>query len=1019
MLPFLKIVADDLYKKLNGDFQNTTIIFPNKRATLFFTQYLAENAGGKTMWSPEYTTISELFSSLSDSMIGDPVYLTTMLFGVYDRVMQPTKSFDELFPLMEMMLADFQDIDNNMVVPRDLFQNINDLKELTDFSYLEPEQKKALEDFFNHYFDNVKSDTAIKTQFSSLWNRLTQIYEEYHSMLMNADNGGDALVYEGMLKRQVIETLNGTDEEQRQRMDARLTSQTYVMVGFNVLNKTEMALFRYLKENRDTKFYWDYDKSYASKSGNSSIVTKYEAGQFILENIDKLGDELKGEDIFRNMSHPKTINFIQSPTENAQTRYIDQWVKDNIRPDDQLNESAIILCNEQTLQPVLHSIPSHLGKKKDEKAPLVLNVTMGYPLSDTPVFSFIQSLLELQLHGNTQFGSWRFKYVSAILKHSFVRRMVGEEAYTVLHTLTRNNVIFPEESIFSENAFLKTIFTKHEGRGLTEYISNILIQIGNSYSSPTNATDFTLQLYKESIFTAYQVVNRIHTMQETCSLFTANDGTLARLIMRFLRSSSIPLHGEPANGLQVMGFLETRNLDFRNIIMLSTNEGQMPSSTKRPSLIPYTLRKAFGMTTIEKEVSIYAYYYYRLLQRAESITLLYNSSTESGGKGEMSRFMLQTLAESDKLFSPEQKITQYAFNSESEILDPPTVSVVKDETIMQKLHDRFNEEKVLSPSAINVYLKCPLQFYFHYVAGLKMDDEVSEDVDNSMFGTIFHYAMEKIYEPHIGRLLTSDDILKLKYNEPLILQKIDNGFAVKLFNKPEKQGNAYINYSQEGKNRIAYNGTQLVNRHVLAKYIMAQLQADSQIAQDAGNQFRVENTEKEVFTLINAETSDGKIFPIKIGGIVDRIDRISSPEGDKIRIVDYKTSSKPHKCKEIDDLFEQDHINESYHITQALYYSYVLTQIKEYSDMPVMPALMYFINNKNPKEYSGVVKVIHSDNEKETEITDFAQQCKQLYEHFLTKTINELFSPGEFVPCTNEKPCAFCDFATFCGRKEI
>jgi len=1051
MTPFLKLVADDLYRKLDGDFQNTTIIFPNKRATLFFTNYLLENAGDKTIWTPEYTTISELFASLSDHIVGDPVYLITQLYDAYSKVTDTNKNLDELFSLMEMILADFEDIDNNMVNPKGLFQNIDELKELTDLNYLEEEQIEALQTFFNKFFidtDESSTGTDIKTNFSTLWNRLTDIYELYRQTLTSTQTDSDTLVYEGMLKRQVIETLEGADEVQRSEMDSRLTSTTYVMVGFNVLNKTELKLFRYLKENRDTKFYWDYDAAYTKRNPHTeagALLSRYEAGQFILENISKLADEFKGEDIFRNMAQPKSIKFIQSPTENAQTRYIDQWINDNIKEGDKLNESAIILCNENLLQPVLHSIPGSLKSTDKESVnseilsensasnnpsdnPFILNVTMGYPLTDTPVFSFIQALLELQIHGQTQTGAWRYKYVSAILKHSFVKRIVGEESYEKLRELTKNNVIFPEMDRFTSNEFLRTVFTKRTGRNLTEYISNILTQIGHTYSNTSNGIDFTLQLYKESIFVAYKVVNRIHTMQETNTSFAVSDETLSRLIMRFLRAASIPLHGEPANGLQVMGFLETRNLDFRNIIMLSTNEGQMPTATKRPSLIPYTLRVAFGMTTIEKEVSIYAYYYYRLLQRAESITLLYNSNTEDGGKGEMSRFMLQTLAETKKLFSTSQTIQLYSFTSLSELYPISNFKVTKTPDILRLLRNRFNTERNLSPSALNVYMACPLKFYFQYVAGLRSDDEVSEDVDNSMFGTIFHYAMEKIYEPYKGKKLNSATIRNIMNDTDLIFQKIDNGFAVELFKKPEsteiKGVKTAINYSQTGPNRITFNGTQLINRFVLSKFVHAQLNADQQIAEDAHDEFVIVETEKTHKTLIDVNTTDGNTFKVSIGGIVDRIDKVGNGADEAYRIVDYKTSATPHTTHTVEEIFDIENSKKTYHILQTLYYAYVLTSPGQVCEnKTVLPALMYFINNKSKTMYPGVIKLESltefndKGNPKYDPITDFADYRDDFHTHFQEK-INELFSPGEFTQCETDDSCQYCDFRTFCGRKK-
>ena len=1046
MTPFLKLVADDLYRKLGGDFQNTTIIFPNKRASLFFNQYLWGNSGGRTMWTPEYTSISELFASLSDYMVGDSIYLIVRLFEVYSQHIHPEKSFDQLYSLMEMMLSDFQDIDNNMVEPEKLFINIADLKEMTDFSFLEDEQREAIEQFFGKFFDkgNAKtkqegrSITPLKTQFKTLWNHLPNIYDSYQKALLNATDG-EPLVYEGMMKRMVVEALEGKDEDSRERTDRRLRSHTYVMVGFNVLNKTEMELFRYIKQNRDAKFYWDYDVTYTKPASSSKLLSKYEAGQFILENISVLGDEFKGEDFFNNMHIPKHITFIQSPTENAQTRSISEWIDTNISAKDTLKESAVILCNENLLLPVLHSIPPHIkGCNDAEQARLTLNVTMGYPLSCTPIYSLVQALLELQLRGTTSFGAWRYKYVSAVLKHSFVRKLVGADSYEKLRELTKNNAVFPSTEEFADNDILRRLFTRATGIRLTEYLADIIALVGHSYQDVFSNKDFTVQMYKEAIFMAYTTINRLHSLQERHEMLNVSDETLARLILQMLRSAAIPFHGEPAEGLQVMGLLETRNLDFRNVIMLSVNEGQMPKSDKRPSLIPYTLRAAYGMTTIEKEVSLYAYYYYRLMQRAENITLLYNSSTDGGSKGEMSRFMLQTLAEKDELFAEGQQIELQAFTSASEPEQPNSFHVVKNADVMRRLHERFNAEKILSPSAINTYMKCPLKFYFNYVAGLRPDRDVSEDVDSPMFGTIFHYAMQKLYEPHVGKPLASHQLRAMAGNKELIARQLNNAFAVKLFRKPEKdnEGNI-INYGTTATHRLSLNGTQLINRHVIGDFIVNQLKADAMMAEqleDEGGCLQIISQEQRYKTMMEISLNNGEPpFTVLLGGDIDRLDLLHSPKGDRIRIVDYKTSNSQQTANTIADLFDPEKCAGNYHITQTLYYSKVITDsTSPYANTAVCPALMYCSKDYG-KNFSSIVKLENPDvlNSKgkptKTAIEDFKQQYGNEFDTLLTDKIKEIFTPypnnaeddtphGTFSQCQDEQNCKYCDFLTFCRR---
>lgn len=1027
MTPFLKLVADDLYQKQGGNFQDTCIIFPNKRASLFFNQYLWANAKGKTMWTPEYTTISELFVSLSDYTVGDPIYLVVRLWEVYLSKVQPTKTLDQLYSLIETMLSDFQDIDNNMVEPSQLFLNISDLKELTDFSFLSEEQRMAIEQFFGHSMhwttNNNEPATLLRSQFFTLWNQMTAIYESYQKALLTTADDEEPMVYEGMMKRKVIEDLTGKDEEIKQRTDKRLTAKTYVMIGFNVLNKTEQELFRYLKQHRDTKFYWDYDVAYTPLqnghfSSTSSIQSKYEAGQFILENIRLLGNEFEGKDLFNNIRQPKEITFIQSPTENAQTRYISTWMKSHVnsqQPTDSLRESAVILCNENLLPPVLHSI----GEID------AINVTMGYPISETPVYSLLYALIELQVHGNINPNTWRYKYVAAVLKHPFVQMLLGKVGDEKLNELTTHNVVFPNRERLADNDIMRQLFSIAKGSELTTYLSRILSMVGHCYQEVSSNGQNTLHIYKESIFMAYTTVNRIHTLQERHAALTLSDETFARLVLQLVSQTTIPFHGEPAVGLQVMGLLETRNLDFRHIIMLSVNEGQMPKGDKRTSLIPYTLRVAYGMTTIEREVSLYAYYYYRLFQRAESITLIYNSSTEGGNKGEMSRFMLQTLAEKDNLFAPEQVINLRAFSAPSETIPIQPVSIKKDATVMEQLHARFNAERILSPSAINTYMKCPLRFYLNYVAGLRPTDDVSDDVDNAMFGTIFHDAMHRLYSPYEGKHLLSEEVHALAQSEDLINQHLNNAFAFNLFHYPESNVDGTpINYGIDRP--LPLNGTGLINRHVIKQFVINQLEADAQMAaylESQGGYWQIISMEQQYTTIYQLSNSNPQVSTLKIGGIIDRLDMLASPSGDCIRIVDYKTSSKPHTATTLAELFDPDKCAHNYHIMQILYYCKVLTDPTSlYSKSPVVPALMYCAKDYG-SNYSGIVKLAPTDHEKKEPITDYKIQYDEDFTTLLTQKIEEIFTPytednpyGTFTQCTDTHNCDHCDFLTFCQR---
>ncbi|MCM1313471.1 MAG: PD-(D/E)XK nuclease family protein [Bacteroides sp.] len=1006
MNSFLHIVAQDLYQTLHGNFKGVTIIFPNKRANLFFNRHLAELADGP-IWTPAYTTISELFASLSRRNIADPILLICYLYKAFIKVTGSDEPLDKFYSWGEMMLSDFEDIDNNLAHADKLFENIENLEEMTDFEFLQPEQIESIRRFFTNF--NPQSTTKLKEKFLHIWNVLNDIYKEFRHQLAEQN-----YAYEGMMKREVVEmlTAQGNAEGGTLKESNLLRSHTYVVVGFNVLNETEKALFRYLREEKRTLFYWDYDESYTGIADGRASRTVYEAGQFILENIRMFGNKLDGKDCYRNFKTPKKICFIASPTENAQTRYVTDWLQQTLNPNEPLNETAIVLCNENILQPVLHSIPptfAECGKGNGgNKKEILLNVTMGYPMSETPVSSYIHALLDLQTHGKAGRGIWKYTQTANILKHPYTLRMAGEETITLLKELKQNNVIFPKETLFENNEFLKNVFTEQRSnRELLDYLARIIKSVGMSYKKEDNS-HFLIQLYVESLFNAYSMLNRLSIIHET-GLFAVQPDTLSRLLRQIINEKSIPFHGEPAIGLQVMGLLETRNLDFKNLVMLSVNEGQLPKSDRRASFIPYSLREAHGMTTMEKQNSLYAYYFYRLIQRAENISLVYNNTYDGLNKGEMSRFMMQMLVESDKLMLPNQKIALKSLYAANESAGIKNFCVRKSDAVMDMLRQRFDLDReeeykrrhngkgmLLTPSAINCYINCGLQFYFKYVAGMRIDEDVTEEVDNAMFGTIFHACMEKIYGANTGRTLQGDTLREWAKDTEMIGRLVDEAFAKEFFKiKPDKDNQTPTFYKPR------YNGEQLLNRHVIISYVRNQLNYDAQLCP-----LTILGVETERYMEIRTDAA----YPvrIRIGGIIDRYDRITTENGNtQLRIVDYKTSSNVQKAKSIGDLFDSSSPNRAYHILQAFYYSDVMTDTEH---SPIAPSLMYV---KQAKKNSEVMVRIGDET-----ITDFATQCKQEYHKLLEDIVSEIFNPDKpFTQDLTEKHCEFCDFKAFCEKQ--
>ena len=959
MESFLKLVAADLYKHTEGNLAHTAVVFPNKRAGLFFNEYLAQESESP-IWSPAYVSISELFRSLSPWEVGDPVKLVCELYKIFRRETQSTETLDDFYFWGEMLISDFDDADKNKVDTDKLFSNLQDLRNIMDdYTFIDDEQEEAIRQFFQNF--SIERRTALKERFISLWDVLGNIYKGFRESLASQN-----IAYEGMMYRHVIEHLD---------VD-KLPYEKYVFVGFNVLNKVEHTLFTQLKDVGKAVFYWDYDEFYMKE--NRQAVT-HEAGEFIRRNLRDFPSPLSGE-LFKNLSKPKEVHYIASSTENAQARYLPQWIRNNLTTPEK--ETAVVLCNEALLQPVLHSLPAEVKH---------VNITMGFPLSQTPVYSFLIALLELHTHGfNFKSGRYTFQSVVTLLKHPYTRQLTGQ-AELLEKELTRNNRFYPLPGELGKDEFLTRLFTPLSGNlNLCIRLSETLQQVAGIYQANTSGTEDTdafNQLYRESLFKAYTTINRFRTLIEEDEL-TVQSETFRRLLVKVLSATNIPFHGEPAIGMQVMGVLETRNLDFRHLVLLSVNEGQLPKSGGDSSFIPYNLRKAFGMTTIEHKIAVYAYYFYRLLQRAERITLMYNTSSDGLNRGEWSRFMLQFLIE-----WPHPITRQFLEAGQSPQGTSP-ITVEKTPDVMRRMQSLFdvraNPKAKFSPSALNYYLDCPLKFYYRYVAGLSAPDEVSAEIDSATFGSIFHYAAEHIYKDLTthGKVINKEALETLLRNEVKLQDYVDTAFKKLFFNVPQNE-------------KPEYNGVQLINSAVIARYLKQLLQNDLRYAP-----FTFIASEMEVDEPIDIQTPKG-VIKSRIGGIIDRMD---SKDG-TLRIVDYKTGGDADTPPHVESLFIPDKKRSNY-VFQTFLYAAIMC--RKQPTMKIAPALLY-IHRAATETYSPVIQMGESRKPKEA-VEDFSKYEKE-YRERLQGLLEEIFNPEKsFAQTEIIEKCTYCDFKALCKR---
>ena len=612
---------------------------------------------------------------------------------------------------------------------------------------------------------------------------------------------------------------------------------------------------------------------------------------------------------------------------------------------------------------------------------------MGFPLAQTPVYSFINAAMELQTNGyRPDTGRFTYEAVSKILKHPYTRQL-SDHATRLERELTKTNRFYPLPSELKKDDFLTILFTPQSNiRELCDYLLRLIKSISILYRKEGEYDDIFNQLYRESIFQSHLKINRLYSLIESGELSVRTD-TLKRLITKVLTASNIPFHGEPAIGLQIMGVLETRNLDFRNLIMLSLNEGQLPKAGGESSFIPYNLRKAFGMTTIEHKNAVYAYYFYRLIQRAENITLLYNTSSDGLNRGEESRFMLQLLVE-----GPHEITREYleAGQSPQNTLE---IQIEKTPEILRRLYRAYDtaqpESVILSPSALNTYLDCRLRFYYRYVAGLKTPDEVSAEIDSALFGTIFHLSAQLAYTDLTanGKMIQREDLERLLRDEIKLQGYVDQAFKQELFKVAPEE-------------KPEYNGVQLINSKVIVSYLKQLLRNDLQYTP-----FEMVAMEKKVSEKITIQTALGPLT-LRLGGTIDRMD---AKEG-TLRIVDYKTGGSPKIPANIEQLFTPSETRPNY-IFQTFLYAAIMSRKQP---LMVAPALLY-IHRAASESYSPVIEMGEPRKPK-IPVNNFAFFEDEFRER-LQALLEEIFDEKELFTQTEDmKKCAYCDFKVICKR---
>lgn len=943
--PFLKEIATFLLDPAKYDLSKTCVVFPNKRARLYLARYLGELTP-KPVWAPRYMTINELMESMSGWIYADRLTQLFELFRVYARLTGSKESFDSFTQYGEPLLADFDEIDKYLAEARDLFSNLEGLKAMEGrFGYLSEEQVAAIRRFWSTF---EPEPSAGQKSFVSLWNILEPLYEGFREGL-----SAKGLAYEGMAYRKVVEMLSAKES------GLRFPYEKYLFVGFNALNRCEERLFRYLKNTGRAEFYWDYDSWYI----NNEI---HEAGFFIRQNLKEFPPtrEINHENL---ISKDKQIYFLSVPSNAGQARSI-PMVFDMLGIDSNPLHTALVLADENLLIPVMYAIP---GTVKD------LNITMGYPVAGSSVFSLVDTLVSLDRNRRSSAGvdSWYYRDVLALLGNPLLKGRFEDEYYRIREQVAKHQTIYLGYSdIFREGQGIPLPVEADDACNYLLGVTEDLVR-----QSVEQKGD---RVQQEILYQLFLFLTRLNDLIREQD-FSPDRDTLFRFVKRMLKTLHIPFSGEPLSGLQLLGILETRTLDFDNVIILSMNEGVMPRTTGMNSFIPHGLRFGFGLPVSGHQDSIYAYYFYRLIQRASKVVLVYDSSTGGLRTGERSRFLHQLDYE---LPVP---IINLKPSFGIERLTIPAIRVEKNGQVATALTRYTGENKTpLSPSAINEYLNCSLRFYFHHLAGLPQPEEVAEEIDARLFGILLHKAMQILYGKFGTATVSADELKSLLGPGAWAEQSVDMAF------------NEVLSGGTPGHDP-KMEGFGLIVRQVITAYVKNLVKADM-----AAAPLTLLGVEKQVKVPVTVDTPEGPCT-LEIGGIIDRIDMV----GGKSRIVDYKTGSVKDGFRNVAALFDNGDQARNDAVFQVFVYAMVFGKVT--GEASIMPSLC-FVRGSHADDFAYSIRF----GEKKQSLQDY-MEVKEEFETLLMDTLTTLFdSRIPFVQTTRSLTCQNCPYAMICGKEE-
>jgi CRISPR/Cas system-associated exonuclease Cas4 (RecB family) len=940
-------------------FEQVTIVFPNRRAILYFRKHLTALLK-RPAFAPELLTIEEFIAKFSASKVPDKLELIQRLHTIYESEMgsqSSRQSFSDFFFWGEMLLRDFEEIDKYRVEAVQLFTDLSNQKEIdTIFEFLSEEQLTFLKEFWGNFDEHPSKN---KTYFLRVWRVLASVYNQFKQSLTD-----DGLAYLGMVHREVAD---GLGKSEATTAEKTYSNQSIYFAGFNALTLAEEKIITYFVEKYHASIVWDTDAYYVNNNAQ-------EAGTFFREYqkhtvLGKTFNDQVPAHFQEKISNQTSVQVIGASQPMGQVKALAKIIDELLLGGAKPEETIIVLPDEKMLLPVLHSIPQSVSK---------LNVTMGFPLVQSPMFNFIELLFELQL--TTHAEGLHHRPVFALLQHSYAIALMGDQAHAIRkHIVKQNWVQIPTTYFTTLSAFYQLVFTEVPRTNLIEYLSKCVDTIGNS--SSIDALD------KEYAFYFYKFLNRLQDISDTGLVAETENRkkeirSFQRLFQQLARTEKIPFAGEPLEGLQIMGVLETRNLDYKNVFILSLNEGSLPSGSSKGSYIPYNLRKAYGLPTAVHQDAMYAYLFYRMLQRAENIHLFYSTETDTLGQGEMSRYLQQLLYESG--LNINKRVVHTAIQPKS--IEP---IVIKKNTatldVLAALSKGRGAHRGISPSALSMYVECRLKFYFKYVAGIKEAAEVEEDLDNRVLGDFLHKVIEQFYRTIQARtksaVVKDTDLQNYTVDLPPIIDSV--------FREA---------YGLDRKKEIIYKGQRLVVREMVLRFAQRIVELDKQYAP-----FELVGLERAGLTY--DITIENAPFTVTIGGIIDRVDR----KDNILRIVDYKTGRDELSFNNIESLFERGARRNKAAFQTLVYALLYKHEVNDTKALQLKPGL---INRKNLFDAS-----FEFGLRMNKQIVDNALPLLPAFEEQLKVMLEELHNPETVFDQTVElETCKYCEFKSICYR---